>query len=617
MPILADKVKLMHKTDEVSFKVTGIVGVVSAEPQQRANYLKSLSKNYKRLRSPVVTLDQHSSIVDITLFTENKIQKISSSEQWVYVIGVKTGSPGNESTLIDEVPTKTIGTLQGQFAGFIAENNKFALFTDHVGCLNLYYSYTDSAFLFSTSSMVLAASLKEFIIDQDGCFEFLTVGYPIADRTFYKNIKLTPPGVVWYFSENNLPTGRRLRYWKPEEISSSCLKAGKAFSLLKYNCMNTLNELIQKYDKPICDFTAGFDSRGIVAIMQNAGISMTSVVNGPLNSIDVKVATAIAKKYGWNHIINNSDETAECITNAQLDRIFSITDGEIPLTDYIRPFWAQQRAQKKFNLSVNGSGGELLRGYWWEGEFPYIGKHRAVNIEYFIKRLILPSYNWNIHLKGLQDIIEKKIKAEIVNIFNMNADLPNTNKIDLLYLLLRMGRWCSRYWSTTFTILPCSSPFLYKDIIEISLKLPAKAKIFNRFYRSFLYNMHPEIAGEPMENGCPALPFSIRNSVRFTPLIKFYAQKIYNRIQCNKQISQSVPTYNITTRTLLFLQKEEGLIDFILSDNSISSNLYKIGDLKKLLEISYKENFALFPDQIARIYTLEKTFQIISELRSA
>ena len=47
-----------------------------------------------------------------------------------------------------------------------------------------------------------------------------------------------------------------------------------------------------------------------------------------------------------------------------------VTDGEYDMVEYANVFRVHHQLSKSFDVSINGSFGELARGYWWELLFP-------------------------------------------------------------------------------------------------------------------------------------------------------------------------------------------------------------------------------------------------------
>src|SRR5699024_7304107 len=51
-----------------------------------------------------------------------------------------------------------------------------------------------------------------------------------------------------------------------------------------------------------------------------------------------------------------------------------LVDGEYDILEYARVLNVHRQLAARFGISINGSGGELIRGYWWELLFPRTGQ---------------------------------------------------------------------------------------------------------------------------------------------------------------------------------------------------------------------------------------------------
>src|SRR5262249_29506645 len=139
----------------------------------------------------------------------------------------------------------------------------------------------------------------------------------------------------------------------------------------------TAQRIGQAFASPVCDLTGGYDSRALVAAFQTAGVRFATTVSGPEESADGQVSRQLAKLFGVTHLRH---EAPAVISFDTARRSFALTDGEYDLLEYSRIAYVHQNLSQQFDISLNGSFGEVARGYWWELLFPHAGERRPLDV---------------------------------------------------------------------------------------------------------------------------------------------------------------------------------------------------------------------------------------------
>ena len=119
----------------------------------------------------------------------------------------------------EEAEVEGISNLAGAYVGLIYNSirNSCHLFTDRLGLRGCYYSVIGGdTFCFSSEFKAIVA-ISGFVgnVDVQAAAEFLNVGFPFFERTFFKEIKYLPYGSVLSFEEGRL---KRYQYWDMPRI---------------------------------------------------------------------------------------------------------------------------------------------------------------------------------------------------------------------------------------------------------------------------------------------------------------------------------------------------------------------------------------------------------------
>ena len=241
--------------------------------------------------------------------------------------------------------------------------------TDVIGSLHVYHRELPFGVALSTSSVALAR-LGKVKLDPVGCKEFLQTGVIYEDRTFYADVRKLPPASITTFSNGRL--SRQQHYWSPADLRPESLSAEDATDALWDRLGSAVKKINSRYQPVVCDLTGGYDSRAIAAAFLEAGKSFATVVSGPLDSADVRISHGLATSFGLQHL---HYPRATCgISEDEVRWVLRLTDGECDLTDYIHVARIHRDLTRQFAISINGSFGEVARGYWWELLFPRTGK---------------------------------------------------------------------------------------------------------------------------------------------------------------------------------------------------------------------------------------------------
>ena len=485
---------------------------------------------------------------------------------------------------------------------------------DPVGLINLYYRKEPDITLFGTSSMDMACLASDFQLNEQGILEFLVAGYPLAHHTFYRNISLLPAGCEWRFCPETLPAGDQKKIYGFQELTN--LDQDQGIRILTTELSRTATE-IAGIGYPCCDLTGGFDSRGILCGFIRSGIDFSTVVNGIPGSVDVLLAARIAGQFGLDHRHNNILELPLPQSRDDILEILNLTDGEIEFGEYYHTCRIQQLTRARGWLTVNGSGGELFRGYWYEGEWPREGKKSTVNIPYLRQRILLPGQNLDIFSVGAS-YIDEMIESEIRQVLNEQSDsIPDGRKIDHLYLRLRMERWLARYYSATNRILPCSSPFLAAPVLSVALSMAPDLKKRNRFFKKWLTAENRKLAAIPTDSGAPALPPVPSAIPYYWRYPGYLLRKAGSRLRRKLLPAQPSATPSpLLNRFLQMVFADMEPADFLRPENMISSALFsRFGVSLPAKQPDGRQTAAISPAQLARIVTMELTLRQVLEWR--
>jgi hypothetical protein len=546
----------------------------------------------------------------VPVFTDPKTGSwILAVGTWFHADGI---APGGEPSLLQYYQqfgaSKLARELEGFFTIVIADANKRALFviTDFVGSCHCYQRACRDFVAISGSSLLLAA-IAPVQLDPIGCQEFLHTGAIYEERTLYREVRKLQPATVFRFAGGS--TKKQERYWQVNDLQPESLDGDNAADKLWHVLSSAAVRVGRKFRRPVCDLTGGYDSRAVVAAFLGAGVPFSTVVSGPEDSADVRVSRALAELANLPHLHISA---ADAPRFSEIKEALSVTDGEYNLVEYANILRTHRQLAQQFDISINGSFGELARGYWWELLFPCTGCRRKLDARRvararfaakpFDATLFSPTFALDLALHF----------AGVIERTNVGlAQLPNTLQMDHLYLMMRMQSWQGRIASSTNQLWPCLSPFMFRSVMEVILQTRTKARQRSLLVRRMLARFQPQLANVPLEHGYPAVPVNWKNWYRFWPLAKYYGSRLWQKAGARRSTGVAVMG-PAATPLRMQLWSEPEVSDLLVAPTMRAGALLDQARLHAYLIASKKPEFP-WDEQWMRLLTLEYTLYVLQQ----
>lgn len=599
-------------------KVAGDFLIVVAQQQQEAQADKLFRLGLERAQqiknqTPGSIIESGQTASAVFVRKNASGSQIASDEQsgsWLLTAGtwfhLQGLASGDEAQLLKQAIEIGVEKLAGWLEGFYViafydgRTRELFLVTDIIGSRHCFTRQFGAATVVSTSSLLLA-SLGECSLDPISAEEFLRTGVVYEDRTFFREVCKLEPATVFRFAEGKLV--ERQQYWRMSDLDPDRYNGQQAVGELTGRLITAAAKIGKRFARPVCDLTGGYDSRAMVAGFLTAGVRFETTVAGSAKSGDVVIAENLSKLTGKLHW---HFEPESCSTFEGLESALRLTDGEYDLVDYARIQSLHEKLSLNFDISINGSFGELARGYWWElsGNVESSGSldsrmlaARRYMVEPDSPLLFPPESSLNLadHL------------AEVID--RANDDLtgrPESAQMDSAYLKLRMQRWQGRIASSTDGIWPCLSPFMFRSVMEVMLQTGARWRRNSLLMRMMMAELHYGLASHKLESGHPALPVTWFNWLRFLPAAITYSRKAIDKVA--SRIGPTKQDANGQSPRLTLWQDEQ-LRALLQPDNMLISELIDAQRLNKFLSASQQSNF-YFDRQWQRLLSLEMALRL-------
>jgi hypothetical protein len=397
------------------------------------------------------------------------------------------------------------------------------------------------------------------------------------------------------------------RYWKAADLKPETLAGETAVDALWDRLTYSVKRIQEIRANPICDLTGGYDSRALVAAFFGSGTRCATVVSGPADSPDVQISRSLAQMLDLQH---RHFEWRRQIPFEQIRTSLALTDGECNLIEYAGIASIHQNLSQQFDMSINGSFGEVARGYWWELLLPRIGARRQLDAQKVAQRRYAAqgcdiSFIPEEHRLSLVNHFTGIIERTNTGLF----DFPNTFQMDHAYLMMRMQRWQGRIASSTNQIWPCLSPFMFRSILEIMLQTRSLLRWRSLLIRKMLAKFSIRLAKYPLEHGFPAQPATWRNFHRFSPLLGYFGHKVGRKFGLHHGAR-----YNGNFSSPVQLWRDEQVRELLRPANMKLGSWLDSVALKDFLKRSEGVDFP-FNDEWGRLLSLECALRVVMRTR--
>ena len=447
-------------------------------------------------------------------------------------VGANNTSPDSASLLLERClrePLRNVARdIDGAFVLVFTDprEQSVSIATDIVGSLHVFFSRIRGGIAVCTSARALAA-LGTGTLDPLAVPEFWASGVIYEDRSLWQDVHKIGPGRILTIDASG--TLKEASYWSFAEVDGRSLSLRAASAQVSEALADAASRIARAYPNILADVTGGYDSRATISGFVRAGIPFSATVSGPKSSADVMVSEQISRtlKIPHYHVEIQAEKSAGILADA-----LTLTDGEYELLEYARVAAIHRsHARRGFSTSINGSFGELARGYWWELLFPWLGAARPLDAELLSrKRFAAFAYDAGAIEPNVRIDFREHMRGVIARSTAALAAKPNTTQMDHAYVDLRMQRWQGRIGSSTAHIWPSFSPFMFRSVLMPILDAVPLARWRSLLVRRMLADTTPLLANLPLEHGYPATTARLNNLHRFAPVLGHYAHRVRDKL---------------------------------------------------------------------------------------
>lgn len=512
--------------------------------------------------------------------------------------------------------------LQGFFSLLIVDRRtgKTHVITDRCGSLHMYWRRLGGGHAVCSSSAALALC-DDSVLDPVAVHEFVATGIIYEERSLWRDIRKIPPATVLTIDNAG---ASHCSYWNFGEVAAESLDLEDAVEQTHHALVEVLKALPDTPRPMVSDLTGGYDSRMLLTGMLAANRPFHTTVSGGGEHPDVRVAARIAGQLKLDHhCINAAPELAVEVFDAAL----RMTDGEYDAFDYARILQVHRQLSATHDMSLNGSFGQLARGYWWELLWPKLAsKEQALDAAMLArKRFAAVGYEKSIFAPAATLDLAEHMAGAVRRATAPLKGLPNTSQMDCAYFSLRMQRWQGRIASSTNQLWPAFSPIGFSQVLAPILAAKARGRFRSLLVRRYFQRHAPILADIPLEHGYPPMPATPFNIWRFSPLLSHYGGKVWSKVAVKLPMVSKMATGHgqsaapadrpvVPRPETIALFRDTALADWLRSPLLADTGLFRPDELRALLA-AHGVVGASRAEQWRRLVTLESLLRRMATLR--
>ena len=267
--------------------------------------------------------------------------------------------PGLAGALVESMTIereRAIARLTGSFSGFVfdAAASVLTSFVDRFGTRAVYWTQSGEETIISTN-LASFRSVMSPQLDLSSAFQFLTVGFPIGERTLLQRVFTQAPASASSFSAGHRV---RSRYWTPDPRPRA-LKMRDAVARITESMEGCVTRISGRWGGALgLGLTGGHDSRIIFGSLLYKSLPFEAFSWRDHNFNDGVVSELCARAGKKPHFAPES--APQNLEDIQLST-FAYTDGQY-LHTYGYTWLAQQCSAEGLDALLLGFGGDLLSG---------------------------------------------------------------------------------------------------------------------------------------------------------------------------------------------------------------------------------------------------------------
>lgn len=456
-------------------------------------------------------------------------------------------------------------------AWFHTPSETLTVALDHLGRHHIYFVEAPEGVYVGTSPAALAVAAGA-PPDPLGVWELLACGTSYEERSPFAGIRRMTGGRRYRFRRGRLESATALDHhlFPPHGPAEGLATAED----LAEACQASFGAFVPPGQRILPDLTGGRDSRLLVGLLLEAGYRFEVTVTGDAGNPEVDVARRVARRLGLAiHVVPSAALDAARSSLPGVLLAAARVEGGYDAIEYAGIAAVHERHAGSFDMSLNGSGGEVARWYSWN-----TSRNRRLGdpVRALMRRFgaTPPPFMAREHQRQPSEHFRGVIQRALAG---RGAD-PIRSHLDHCYLNLRMQCWQGALSTASSERWLCLAPFLLQRTLAVVYSAPERDRSTSHLVHRLFRRLPAPIARVPLSSGYPAVPPPFA-AWRNLPGIRRTAARMWKRGLARLGWQPPDAHANALVRALMasggsdFLRPQEMALGWLLDDRALGAFL--------------------------------------------
>ena len=393
-------------------------------------------------------------------------------------------------------------------AKFEKNTGKCLVVNDALGRLPFYYcSAIQPSNLIAMSREVkfLVPFLRGFDFDKTALGEYLLFGYPLGERTLWKDVKRLFPGCMLLIdAENGKLLSKKVLSWnfdpKKEtikDVKTLHLEAQKLVDLFVCS-LSEISRVFPREYSQIVSLSGGLDSRATLAGLIRVGVNPVAY---SFPAAEDRIAKKIAGKFNVEyHIISSPFEISD-------EEYVRLTDGliDIGLQSRLSYFYGLRQAAGKEAVVYTGDGGDKT--------LSALGfSYSVTDVQSLLQHIIATDKIFDVaEVSSVLGLDTTAFTKHLENHIMLYPEKTMEGKFAHFKILERGFKWLYVGEDRNRLFLWSMTPFYDFAFLRASMEKSQNGKEYYRLYKEFLSILNPVLP--KIQYYDRLIPLSVPNSL--------------------------------------------------------------------------------------------------------
>jgi len=406
--------------------------------------------------------------------------------------------------LYEEYGEDFVSKLNGSFiiAIWHVNEQRLIIANDRYSLRPLYYALSGNKLLFASEiKAILEDEAFDKRINDIAMMEFLTFGYPLEEKTLFRNINFLTGGSILIYSKGRVSLRR---YWD-FSYADNCRDYSEKYYIenLSDCLVEAVRRQLQGNHRIGVFLSGGLDSRTIVASIDRKYYPVHTITFGEKGCDDEKFARLVADKLGTIH---HFYPLSPLFIIDFIEKGSWLSDGMESPWD-IHGISTLGDIRLYCDVMLNGFAGDLILGGSYLTNDILLANEEAELLQAIYRRMRGAFTNELMSFLFKKDYYSrmKGIAFEsLKQILQMYKDKKFANRSDHFFLRNRVARNTVLGLGLTRTQLECRTPFFDNDFIDFLLTIPPGLRRDHYLYIKVFSKLFPHLVDIPwQETGLP------------------------------------------------------------------------------------------------------------------